>query len=506
MRLRELLAGTEVAEIVGDAGAEIGSLAYDSRMVEPGTLFFCVPGQRTDGHEFGQRAVEQGAVALVVERLLDVQATQVRVSDSRAAMAPIAVRFWGDPTAKLRVAGITGTNGKTTTAFLIRHVLSSRGTPTGLLGTVKRIVGGVEEEVERTTPEAIDLQRTFRRMLDGGDAACAMEVSSHALALDRTAGVRFAVAVFTNLTQDHLDFHLDMERYFLAKRELFSSPGVGAPGSGKGKLPPQTAVLNVDDAYGKRLAAELRETGTPPLITFSASGAEGADLRAVKASFDAAGSQFLCLSPDGEAQVRMPLPGHFNVENALAAIGACLALGVPTEEAAASLATADRVPGRFEPVDEGQPFSVLVDYAHTPDSLENVLAAARELTEERLIAVFGCGGDRDREKRPQMGRIAARLSDACVVTSDNPRSEEPSAIIAEILAGMIDSDQGDIEVQPDRRAAIALAFGRAAAGDTVVIAGKGHEQGQELAGGRKIPFDDREVAREELRKLAARAA
>jgi UDP-N-acetylmuramoyl-L-alanyl-D-glutamate--2,6-diaminopimelate ligase len=331
-------------------------------------------------------------------------------------------------------------------------------------------------------------------------------VSSHALALDRAAGVRFAVAVFTNLTQDHLDFHLDMERYFLAKRELFSSPGVGAPGSGKGRLPPQTAVLNVDDAYGKRLAAELRETGIPPLITFSASGAEGADLRAVKVSFDAAGSQFLCLSSDGAARVQMPLPGHFNVENALAAIGACLALGVPTEEAAASLATADRVPGRFEPVDEGQPFSVLVDYAHTPDSLENVLAAARELTEERLIAVFGCGGDRDRDKRPQMGRIAARLSDACVVTSDNPRSEEPSAIIAEILAGMTDSDQGEIEVEPDRRAAIALAFGRAAVGDIVVIAGKGHEQGQELAGGRKIPFDDREVAREELRKLAARAA
>jgi UDP-N-acetylmuramoyl-L-alanyl-D-glutamate--2,6-diaminopimelate ligase len=497
MRLRELLADTEVAEIVGDAGAEIGGLAYDSRTVEPGTLFFCVPGQRSDGHEFGKPAVDRGAVALVVERLLDVEATQVRVPDSRAAMAPIAVRFWGDPTAKLQVAGITGTNGKTTTAFLVRHVLSSRGTSTGLLGTVKQIVGGVEEEVERTTPEAIDLQRTFRRMLDGGDAACAMEVSSHALALERTVGVRFAVAVFTNLTQDHLDFHLDMEQYFLAKRELFSSPERGSP---------HAAVLNVDDAYGKRLAGELRELGEPPLLTFSAGGAEGADFRAVKVSFDAAGSQFLCLGPDGEAQVRMPLPGHFNVENALSAIGACHALGVPTEEAAASLATADRVPGRFEPVDEGQPFTVLIDYAHTPDSLENVLAAARELTEERLIAVFGCGGDRDREKRPRMGSIAARLSDACVVTSDNPRSEEPGAIIAEILAGVPDSDRGQIEVEPDRRAAIALAFGAAAPGDTVVIAGKGHEQGQELAGGRKIPFDDREVAREELRKLEARAA
>ena len=223
MKLRELLVDVEVAEIVGDAGVEIAGLSYDSRTVEPGTLFFCVPGQRSDGHEFGAGAVERGAAALVVERLLDVGATQVRVADARAAMAPIAVRFWGDPTAKLDVAGVTGTNGKTTTAFLIRHLLESQGTRTGLLGTVKRIVGGVEEEVERTTPEAIDLQRTFRRMLEGGDAACAMEVSSHALALERSAGVRFAVAVFTNLTQDHLDFHADMEEYFLAKRGLFTT-------------------------------------------------------------------------------------------------------------------------------------------------------------------------------------------------------------------------------------------------------------------------------------------
>jgi UDP-N-acetylmuramoyl-L-alanyl-D-glutamate--2,6-diaminopimelate ligase len=325
-------------------------------------------------------------------------------------------------------------------------------------------------------------------MLEGGDAACAMEVSSHALALERSAGVRFAVAVFTNLTQDHLDFHVDMERYFLAKGGLFRSPLVEA------------AVINCDDAYGARLVAEVRDAGRPRLLTFSPSGAEGADFRALEVSFDAAGARFVCLGPDGDAQVRMPLPGHFNVENALAAIGACYALGVPTSAAATALASADRVPGRFEPVDEGQPFTVLVDYAHTPDSLQNALAAARELTEERLIAVFGCGGDRDREKRPQMGRIAARLSDACVVTSDNPRSEEPRAIIDEILAGMTNSDHGEIEVEPDRRAAIALAFEAAAPGDTVVIAGKGHEQGQEFENGRKVPFDDREVARDILRK------
>jgi UDP-N-acetylmuramoyl-L-alanyl-D-glutamate--2,6-diaminopimelate ligase len=502
MKLRELLVDAEVAEIIGNAGAEIAGLSYDSRAVEPGELFFCVPGQRSDGHEFAERAVERGAAALVVERPLEVETTQVRVADARAAMAPIAVRFWDDPTADLDVAGVTGTNGKTTTAFLIRHILESQGTRTGLLGTVKRIVAGVEEEVERTTPEAIDLQQTFRRMLDGGDAACAMEVSSHALALKRSAGVRFAVAVFTNLTQDHLDFHGDMERYFLAKRGLFlSSPGAAAPVSRERRPLPGVAVVNVDDPFGARLAAELREAEQPPVLTFSAGGADGADFRAAEVSFDAAGSRFLCLGPGGEAEVRMPLPGQFNVENALAAIGACHALGVPSEDAAGALASAGMVPGRFEPVDEGQPFAVLVDYAHTPDSLENALTAARKLTEGRLIAVFGCGGDRDREKRPLMGGIAARLSDACVVTSDNPRSEEPQAIIAEILAGMPDSENGGIEVEPDRRGAIALAFETAAPGDTVVIAGKGHEQGQELANGRKIPFDDREVAREELRKL-----
>ena len=376
-------------------------------------------------------------------------------------------------------------------AFLIRHLLSSQGLQAGLLGTVKQIVGGVEEGVERTTPEAIDLQRTFRRMLDEGDAACAMEVSSHALALERTAGVRFAVAVFTNLTQDHLDFHADMEEYFLAKRQLFFSSPL-----------PGTAVVNVDDPFGTRLVAELREAGEPPVLTFSASGADGADFRAAEVSFDAAGSRFRCLGPGGEARVRMPLPGHFNVENALGAIGACHALGVPAEAAATALASAGLVPGRFEPVDGGQPFAVLVDYAHTPDSLKNVLEAARMLTEGRLIAVFGCGGDRDRDKRPLMGGIAARLADVCVVTSDNPRSEEPQAIIAEILTGMPGPENGQIEVEPDRRAAIALAFSVAAPGDTVVIAGKGHERGQELAGGRKIPFDDREVAREELRKPA----
>ncbi len=489
MRLDELIAGTDAEVVTGDAGVEISDLAYDSSRVAAGTLFFCVRGEKADGHDFAPDAVERGAVGLVVERDLELDVAQVRVADSRAATAALAVRFWGDPTSELDVVGITGTNGKTTTAFLVRHILEASGRPTGLLGTVKRIVGGLAEEVERTTPEAIDLQATFRRMLDGGDGACAMEVSSHALALGRAAGIRFDAKVFTNLTQDHLDFHADMEDYFAAKRLLFE------PDAGSGVIPGGTAVVNVADDYGVRLADQLRAAGEP-LLTFSGTGTE-ADYRALDVSFDAGGARFRCAAPDGEIPVEIPLPGHFNVANALAALAATAPLGVATAEAAHALADAARVPGRFEPIDEGQPFIVLVDYAHTPDSLDNVLRAARRLAGGSLISVFGCGGDRDRDKRPQMGRIGAELSDLAVVTSDNPRSEDPEAIIDEILAG---SGRDGVEVDPDRRAAIAFALGEAEGGDVVVIAGKGHEQGQEFEGGRKIPFDDREVAREELQR------
>ena len=470
---------------MGDSDVEIAGLAYDSRKVGVGTLFFCVPGEKVDGHEFAGKAVEAGAAALVVERELDVDVAQVVVPDARAAMAPVAARFWGDPTAELRVVGVTGTNGKTTTAFLIREILEAAGVSCGLLGTVKQVVAGVEEEVERTTPEAIDLQATFRRMLDGGNRACVMEASSHAMSLRRADAIHFEVALFTNLTQDHLDFHAGMEDYFLAKRKLFEAG-------------PGTAVVNVDDPYGRRLGEEF------DCVTFSAEGAE-ADYAARDVSFDASGAQFTVASglTGGEVAVRTGLPGHFNVANALGALAVAAALGIDPRTAAAGLERAGRVPGRFEPIDEGQGFSVLVDYAHTPDSLENVLRAARRLTEGRLISVFGAGGDRDRDKRPKMGRAGAELSDLAVVTSDNPRSEDPGAIVAAVAAGAAGGE--GVEVEVDRRAAIALALGRAAPGDTVVIAGKGHEQGQEFEGGRKVPFDDREVAREELRKLGGRA-
>jgi len=455
---------------------ELSALAYSTDSVTPGALFFCVPGFTRDGHDFAPEAVERGAVALVTQRRLDVGVPEVVVDDVRAAMGPAAARFYGDPTATLDVVGITGTNGKTTTAFLVRHLLEAAGRQTGLLGTVKRVVGGVEEDVERTTPEAIDVQHTFRRMVDGGDRAAAMEVSSHALELGRVAGIRFACRVFTNLTQDHLDFHETMEAYFAAKRSLFEEPGA--------------SVVNVDDEYGRRIAAAL-----PDAITFGIENV--ADYRARDIEFDFTGSRFTLDTPDGPLQLRSPLPGLFNVQNVIGAVAAVRSLGVDE----IGLEGFPRVPGRFEPVDEDQAFGVLVDYAHTPDSLENVLRAARELADGRLHVVFGAGGDRDRGKRPLMGEAARRLADRVLVTSDNPRSEQPEAIIEEIMEGA----GAGAEREVDRRRAIGRAIEEAEPGDVVVIAGKGHEQGQEFENGRKEQFDDVTVAREALRARGATA-
>jgi len=469
MTLRELM-GNGVPEV------EISALAYRSSSVTPGTLFFCVRGFTSDGHDFAPDAVRRGAAALVCERPLGLGVPEVIVPDVRAAMPAVAARFFGEPTKELRVVGITGTNGKTTTAFLVRALLEAAGVQTGLLGTVKSIVGGREEAVERTTPEAIDLQATFRRMLDAGDRACAIEVSSHALELGRAEGIEFACRVFTNLSQDHLDFHNTMESYYLAKRRLFETGG-DAP-----------SVVNVDDEYGRRLAGEIERP-----LTYAID--RDADYRARDVRFDPAGSSFTCETPDGPLAIETRLPGLFNVENSLAAIAAARALDVAPEAIQRGLAGADRVPGRFEPVEEGQEFTVLVDYAHTPEALANVLRAAREITRGRLHVVFGAGGDRDRAKRPLMGAAASKLADRVIVTSDNPRSEDPDTIVDEVLAGT----SGDAEREVDRRRAIALAVESAEPGDVVVIAGKGHEQGQEFEAGRKEPFDDVTVAREALR-------
>jgi len=484
MTLRDLM-GNGAPEV------EVSGLAYSSGSVSEGTLFFCVPGFTSDGHDFAPRAVERGAAALVCERPLGLGVPEVVVDDVRAAMGPCAARFYGDPTSTLRVAGITGTNGKTTTAFLLRDLLEAGGIQTGLLGTVKQVVGGTEEAVERTTPEAIDLQAAFRRMLDSGDGACAMEVSSHALALGRARGIHFAAKVFTNLTQDHLDFHETMDAYYLAKRRLFLKDSAWTPNASNDIREPGPAVVNGDDPYGRRLARELGGA-----VTF---GIEAGDYRARDVRFDVSGATFTAETPDGPVELSTRLPGLFNVQNAVGAFATARTMGVDAQTAAAALAQAGRVPGRFEPVEQGQPFGVLVDYAHTPDSLENVLRAARELTEGRVHVVFGAGGDRDRGKRPMMGEVAARLADRVIVTSDNPRSEDPEAIVDEIMGAT--ATLGHAERCVDRRRAIGTALESAEAGDVVVIAGKGHEQGQEFEGGHKEPFDDVSVAREALDAL-----
>jgi UDP-N-acetylmuramoyl-L-alanyl-D-glutamate--2,6-diaminopimelate ligase len=471
-------------ELLGDGpDTDVVALAYDNRAVGPGTLFFCVPGFTRDGHDFAGDAVSRGAAALVVQRPLGLGVPEVVVDDVRAAMARAAARFHGDPTADLAVVGITGTSGKTTTTYLVRQLLEAAGRRCGLLGGVTSVVGGEERPAVRTTPEAIDLQATFRAMLDAGDRACAMEVSSHALELHRADGVRFAVAAFTNLSQDHLDFHPDMETYFRAKERLFREFDV------------RTRVVVVDDPWGRRLAAAF-----PDAVTVSLDGP--ADWQAVDHCSGLGGNAFTVRSPAGEAQVELPLRGRFNTANALVALAACSALGVELEPLARALRSVTPVPGRVQAVDEGQGFALLVDYAHKPGALEKVLASARELATGRVIVVFGAGGDRDRAKRPVMGEVAARLADAVVVTSDNPRSEDPEAIIDEILSG-VPPGAFHVERLADRRAAIGRAVALAAPGDVVVIAGKGHEQGQEHAGGRKEPFDDVEVARAALRETAA---
>jgi len=469
MDLERLIAALGPLEVRGGATTEIADLAYDTREVRPGALFFCVPGERVDRHDLAEEAVERGAVALVVERPLAPAVPQLVVESARAAMPIAADEFFGRPTEELVVAGVTGTNGKTTTTFLLHSIFDAAGMKPGMIGTIESRIGGQARPAVRTTPEAIDLQRTFRAMLDAGDRSVAMEATSHGSELGRLERVRFDALAFTNLTLDHLDFHGSMERYYDAKRRLFVD-----------HEPAPAAAVNVGDEWGRRLAEELRSLDRAPVLTYGL--ADDVELR----------------WEDVEIETR--LYGRFNRENILAAVAVSTLLGIPRAAVEAGLTQVSGVPGRFEAVEEGQPFTVLVDYAHTPDSLTNVLRAARELTSGHLICVFGCGGDRDRGKRPEMGRIASELADVAIVTSDNPRSEDPQAIIDEILAGVSD----DVQVEPDRRAAITRAVEQAREHDVVVIAGKGHEQGQEFAD-RKVPFDDREVARDALRRLGAPA-
>jgi UDP-N-acetylmuramoyl-L-alanyl-D-glutamate--2,6-diaminopimelate ligase len=485
--LETLSAAVRASRTADAASVPVTDLAYDARRVTPGALFVCVPGLKADGHEFAAEAVARGAAALIVERRLDLPVPQLLVDDARTAMALAADAFFGHSTRELEVAGVTGTNGKTTTAFLLYSILAAAGQRPGLLGTVEMRVGGERRAVTRTTPEAIDLQRTFREMLDAGDRSCAMEASSHASELKRLLGTRFRALVFTNLSQDHLDFHGTLDAYFDAKRRLFTDPDLD------GNRPP--AAVNVGDPYGHTLYERLLELGERPL---SFGLVDEAEVRPEALELDATGTRLRVRGLEVESRLR----GRFNAENILGAIAAARLLRIDDDAIVRGVEHVVGVAGRFEPVEEGQPFAVLVDYAHTPEALENVLAEARNLAAARLVCVFGCGGDRDRSKRPLMGAAAARLADRVVVTSDNPRSEEPRAIIEEILAGIPEGI--DVEVEPDRAAAIALAVGGAREGDVVVIAGKGHEQGQEFRD-RVVPFDDREVARDALRRLQSGA-
>ena len=463
MRLEELVTDLDVRRVTGDLSVEVTSVTNDSVSVGPGALFCCLPGARRDGHEFAADAVARGAVALLCERPTGARAVEVEVEDARGSMARVASAFHGHPSRVLDVIGVTGTNGKTTTAHFVKAVLKAAGKPTEVLGTMSGA---------RTTPEAPVVQATLARARDNGMRAVAMEVSSPALVQRRVDGMRFRVAVFTNLSHDHLEVHGSMEAYFEAKALLFD-PSRSDHG-----------VVNADDPYGRRLL-DRQEI---PMTAYSIADASDLDVGLDTASFTWR-----------DSRVTLQTGGRFNVLNALAAATVGLELAIDPAVIAAGLSSLPTVRGHVEQVDAGQPFKVVVDYAHTPVALEEVLKTARSATRGRVIVVFGCGGDRDVEKRPLMGAAAAAGADITIVTSDNPRSEDPATIIDQVLAG-VGSTQ--VEVEPDRRAAIHRALVAAGEGDIVVIAGKGHETGQEVAG-RVLPFDDREVVMEALRGRAS---
>lgn len=493
MRLKELASQLAVCRLTGDGDTEISGIQFDSRRVRPGDLFVCVserPGIQ-DRHEFARQAVLQGAAALVVERDVEAEVPTLYVKDGWRALAELSAHFYGYPSERLKLIGVTGTNGKSTTTSLIEQMLARCGLKTGMMGTGVTKIGSQTLTTTGTTQDANDLQKHLREMADIGTEYCVMEVSSHALELGRVHGARFRTAVFTNLTQDHLDFHGSMERYRAAKGVLFERMDNAFASAPERR---QFAVLNADDeasaVYASRTAAQV--------ITYGIE--RPADVRAERIALTARGTRFRCVTFRGEADIEMKLVGRFNVYNALAAIAALLAEGIALERIAGALAEASPVEGRMEVVSAGQPFLVLVDYAHTPDGLDNALTAIRQFAEGRVYCVFGCGGDRDRTKRPLMGETAARLADYLLVTSDNPRSEDPEAILRDIVPGIeragLPPDRYELAV--DRRSAIQKAIDQAAPGDVVLIAGKGHETYQEIAGVRH-EFDDRLVAKQAIR-------
>ncbi|MEC0369946.1 UDP-N-acetylmuramoyl-L-alanyl-D-glutamate--2,6-diaminopimelate ligase [Paenibacillus chibensis] len=493
MKLNELASTLTIAQIIGNGDITITGLQTDSRKVAPGDLFICLPGYTVDGHDYALKAAEQGAAALVVERQLDIDLPQVIVKDSRYAMAVMADAFFGSPSSHMKMIGVTGTNGKTTTTYLIEKMMNDHGVNTGLIGTIQMRYGGRTFPMSGTTPEALELQRSLDDMSAGGVQCCVMEVSSHALEQGRVKGTDFRTAIFTNLTQDHLDYHKSMEEYRAAKGLFFSRLGNKFSHQ---KSQRKYAVLNLDDEasqyFAKVTAAEV--------ITYGLD--EKADVRASEISITAQGTHFHVDTFKGSADIQLRMVGKFNVYNALAAITAGLLEGLELDSIKQSLESVPGVDGRVESVDEGQPFAVIVDYAHTPDGLENVLKTVNEFAKGRVITVFGCGGDRDRTKRPIMGKIAAKYSDLVMVTSDNPRTEDPDLILKDIEAGLLEDSVPEDKYQliVDRRAAIQKAIEMASPDDVVLIAGKGHETYQ-ILGHTKHDFDDRIVAKEAIRGM-----
>lgn len=474
MKLQDLLKGVAVLESTAAPDTEINEVRYDSRAVRPGDLFVAIRGYATDGHQYIGKALEQGAAAIVCEEA-PAGAPAVVVENARRALAEIAANRFGHPADSMVMLGVTGTNGKTTTTYLVKHMLEDAGRKVGLIGTNQNLIGDEVVETERTTPESYELHALFARMRDAGCTHVIMEVSSHSLVLDRVHGIHFAVGAFTNLTQDHLDFHKTMEEYRRAKALLFTISDKG--------------VINLDDPAAGAMLADAK----CPCLTFSCEK-DAADLTAKNLKLHADGVEFVAATKGDLARVKLPIPGHFSAENALTALGIVLQLGMPLADAAKSLATATGVKGRVEVVPTDTDYTVLIDYAHSPDGVENVLRAVRGFAKGRVVALFGCGGDRDRTKRPKMGKIAADLADFCIVTSDNPRTEDPKTIIDDILEGM-KGTKTPMQVIVDRPEAIHWALAHAKKDDIIVLMGKGHETYQEV-NHVKHHMDEREIVRD----------
>jgi UDP-N-acetylmuramoyl-L-alanyl-D-glutamate--2,6-diaminopimelate ligase len=462
------------ANIVSGSDVPVGGIAYRSDAVLPGDAFFCISGFSHDGHDFAADAVSRGASVVICERRLDLDVAQFVVPDTRVALALAASAFHDHPSEDIAVVGVTGTNGKTTTTYLVESIMRAAGMRTGIIGTVETRIDDERRESGRTTPESADLHALFAEMRDSGIGGCAMEVSSHAIDLHRVDGVRFAAVAFTNLTQDHLDFHHTIEEYYSVKKRLFD------------EFDARSHVVNVDDPFGIGIASEHSGALTVGRV-------QGARIRAIDEVPDAMGTDFELMVDGDSTHVRLPLSGSFNVSNALVAAGCARGMGIELEAIRRGLEGTRQVPGRLERVECGQPFSVIVDYAHTPDSLAKAIDAVRVVTEGRVIVVFGCGGDRDPDKRPMMGRVAGESADYSIITSDNPRTEDPVGIILQVEDGLVESG-GGYEVVVDRQAAIVRAVEMAQPSDAVLIAGKGHEDYQIFAD-RTVHFDDREVAR-----------